>query len=330
MLDKIKTRIEKEIRCYLRDLDTNYRFKTLSPVLFDHVRDLLMQSGKRIRPILFVAGYLGFAKKPAPRLYTSALSMELLHNFVLVHDDIIDRSDTRRGSPSVHNMLGKYLSKYRDVKCTGQDLAIILGDVLYALGIAAFLTIDEDAKRKELASKKVIDAAIYTGAGEFAELLSETIDIGAMTADDIYRIYDLKTGIYSFSTPLVAGAILAGAKEKDLDALFKCGIYLGRAFQIKDDLSDLVEAKKTIILLHAYRVSGKKERAAIKNILKKDTVHRLDLLKARKIIISSGAIEFAENEIKRFTNKAISFCIKAGMRQPYKDLLINYSNELAS
>ena len=302
MLNKIKIRVEKEINSYLRALNKRYDFDNLSPALFSHIKGFLSQKGKRIRPSLFVAGYLGFAGKEAPGLYTSALSTEFLHNFVLIHDDIVDRSDTRRGSPSMHKMLNKYIGKYKNIKCTGEDLAIVTGDVIYALGIGAFLAIDEKAERKERALKKLLDAAVYTGTGEFLELMSPVKDIGSVEKEDIYKLYDLKTGIYSFSTPLVTGAMLAGAKNEDLDRLGRCGIYLGRAFQIRDDLSDISadgNNRRTILSWYAYNNSR------------------------------AGAIACVKKEIAVFAARAKAICNDLKMRRAYKDLLVKYSDELA-
>ena len=344
MLNKIKNRIEKEIALYIRSLDRTYSFGSLSPALFGHIKGLLSGNGKRIRPSFFVIGYLGFADKPAPGLYRSALSVELLHNFILVHDDIIDRSGMRRDKPSMHNMLDKYLKQYKNVKCSGRDLAIIIGDVIYALGISAFLSIDEDRYRKEAALKKFVDAAVHTGSGEFLELLSGAKDIAGIAKEDIYRIYDLKTGIYSFATPLVAGAILGGAKKEELDRLYKGGIYLGRAFQMNDDLSDIFdneqhlakdaftdlrEARRTILIWYAYNNSNKKERLLIKRILKKNNASHSDLLKVRKIIIDSGAPDYAKTQIASFTGKANALYAASKMDRVYKDALINYSNTLS-
>lgn len=333
MLNKIKNRVERELVIYLRSLNKTYSFDALSPALFRHIKGSLLQKGKRIRPSFFVIGYLGFSKKEASGLYTSALSMEFLHNFVLIHDDIIDSSSIRRGAPSAHKMLSEYIAKYKDLKATGEGLAMILGDVMYALGISAFLTLAEDAGRKERALKKLIDAAVYTGAGEFLELMSGTENIDSITKEDIYKIYDLKTGIYSFSTPLVVGAMLAGAKEEELNKLFRCGIYLGRAFQIKNDLSDssledLRESKRTILVWYAYNNSDKKSKLALKKILAKKDPARSELLKVRKLMIESGAIDCVKKEMAAFVIKAKSVHADSGMRKAYKDIISDYSDSL--
>lgn len=343
MIPRIKNRIEEELAYYIRSVDKAYSLSKISSLLYASIKNFLSRKGKRIRPTLFVLGYLGFAGKPAPGLYKSAVSLELLHDFLLVHDDIIDKSATRRGKPSMHEMLNKYLAKYQQIKFTGEDLAIVIGDVMYAMALEAFLSVKENPQRKEAAFKKLIQAVIYTASGEFIELLSGAKNIGAITKEDIYKIYDLKTAHYSFATPLSMGAILAGAKKSEINLLHNLGIYLGRAFQIKDDilgifgeeaetgkpnLSDIREAKKTILVWYAYNNSDKKAKSCIKNILAHKNAGNADLLKMRRLIRASGALDYAKKEIALCLKKAAQLNNSCGMRAPYKTLLENYSQEL--
>ncbi len=233
---EIKKRIDNELVKFIRNMDRVYSLRKISPLLFKEIKDFALRKGKRLRPILFIIGYLGFSEKVAPNLYTSAISLELLHDFLIIHDDIIDKSDMRRGKPSMHKKFDEYLSKYKNVKFTGQDLSIVVGDIMYAMAIHAFSSIKEENSRKEKALKNFLEAAIYTGAGEFIELLQGLKDIEDTTQEDIYKVYDLKTAFYSFARPLSTGAILAGANQYQTNRLFQSGINLGRAFQIKDDI----------------------------------------------------------------------------------------------
>ena len=192
MQSKLKNIIEAQLKNYLRHLDKSYSLSRISPLLFRSIKDFVLRKGKRIRPILLTVGYLGFAKKPAPNLYQTALSIELLHDFMLVHDDIIDKSDTRRGKPAMHRLFAKSLDKHKGLKFNGQDLAIVAGDVMYAMAIDSFLSINENMVRKEKALRQFIRAAIYTGMGEFIELLGGTKKLEQTSKEDIYRVYDYK------------------------------------------------------------------------------------------------------------------------------------------
>ena len=332
MKSKIKNKLNAELKQQIGRLERDYSLNRLSPVLAKSIREFLLRKGKRLRPLLFVLGYLGFAKKEAPNLYRSALSFELLHGFFLVHDDIVDKSPTRRGKPAMHKILG-------------EDLALIAADLIYALAMESFLSVKENSRRKEKALRIFIRAAAHTATGEFIELLSSSKDIGKIKKQDISRIHDLKTACYSFASPLSCGATLAGANQKQTDLLYQYGIYLGRAFQLKDDilglfgeekktgkpsLTDLEEAKKTLLSWYAYHNSRPKERALIRKILNKNKVKRSDLLTMRRIMVSSGALYYSAREISRLTKEAQSVIASCRMDKKYKAMLNNYSKELLS
>ncbi len=345
MQNKIKNKIENRLLNCIRDLDKTYSLSKVSPLLSNSIKDFVLRKGKRVRPLLFVIGYLGFAQGAAPNLYQAAVSFELLHDFLLVHDDIIDNSDTRRAKPSMHKIFDNYLKRFKDIKFNGRDLAIIAGDIIYAMAIDSFLSVKENMQRKEKALKNFISSAIYTGMGEFSELLAGAKDLRNISKQDIYRIYDYKTACYTFASPLSCGAMLAGAKENETDRLYKYGIYLGRAFQIKDDISgmfseekesgksaftDLHEAKKTLLLWYAYKNSDRKNRLKIKEILIKDKVKKIDLLKMRKIIEASCALDYAKGEILGLLRGAQDIIKSSRMHKKYKAFLNDYSRKLLS
>ncbi|MCX5710263.1 MAG: polyprenyl synthetase family protein [Candidatus Omnitrophica bacterium] len=344
MFLKIRKRVEVELKNFIRGLDKDYGLSRISPMLSKSIKEFALRKGKRIRPTLFAIGYLGYAKKPAPDLFRSAASLELLHDFMLVHDDIIDKSDTRRGKPSMHVLLNKQLKGRSDIKFEGQDLAIIVGDVMYAMALRAFLSVKENMQRKEAAFKKLIEAALYTGGGEFIELMLSLKPIERVTKNDVYRIYDLKTANYSFSAPLVMGATLAGAKRRELNKLHNYGIYLGRAFQIQDDilgmfadeikigksgLTDLKEAKKTLLIWYAYNNSGNKDKALIKKILNSKTSGKSELKRMRRMIIASGALDYAKNEISMLVKKAESLNQELRMNNSYRLPLHSFAKKMA-
>ena len=343
MFAEIKSKIDRELLKFIRDIDNSYSLSSISPLIFKSIKDFMLRDGKRVRPILFVVGYLGFARKPAAGLYTSALSIELLHDFMLVHDDIIDKADTRRSRPSMHKMLDNYLKGFKDIKFTGEDLSIVVGDIMYALAIRAFLSIRENMERKERALKKFIEAAIYTGSGEFLELVSSVTDIAKISRESIYKVYDYKTAYYTFASPLATGAILAGADRKQVNILSDYGLHLGRAFQIKDDilgmfseenkigkscLTDLREAKKTLLIWHAYNNASKENKSIIRRILSKKNVTSDDLLVMRKTIVESESLIYAQKEIASLLKKSRSIISSSGMKPQYKTFLHNYAQEI--
>jgi geranylgeranyl diphosphate synthase type I len=342
MIGEIKNKIEKSLFQYIKDLDKRYSLTAISPVLAGAMKDFLSRPGKRIRPMFFVLGFKAFSKKQAKGLYTSCLSIELLHDFMLVHDDIIDKSRLRRGRPSMHELFNIFLKGKGNIKFSGEDLSIVAGDMIYAMALDAFLEVDVRPEFKEEALKKLIRAVFLTGCGEFIELLSGIKDIGGISEKEIYKIYDYKTAYYTFAAPLSIGATLAGAPSAEREKLLRYGLFLGRAFQIQDDilgifgneakigkstLTDLQEAKKTILIRQAYKSSSANKRAAIKKVLSKSKVNMSDLSKIKEIVVSSGSLDYAEKEISNLINKSDKIIDSLHIKKTFKHLLKTFSHK---
>jgi geranylgeranyl diphosphate synthase type I len=343
MFLKIQKNIEKELAAYIGSINKLYSLNRLSPTLFKNIKEFICRDGKRIRPVLFCIGYLGFSKKTPPGLYRSALSLELLHDFMLVHDDIIDKSDKRRGKPTLHILFNKFLKKNKKIKFSGEDLAIVAGDVMYAMALDAFCAVKEDMRRKENTLKKLFLAALYTGSGEFIELLLGIKPIEKVTRQDIYKIYDYKTANYTFASPLTMGATLAGAKPRQIEKLRSYGMLLGRAFQIKDDiigtfgavketgksnLTDIQEAKRTLLAWYAFNHAAAKDRLLIQKIMKNKSTRKTQLLKMRKIIKDTGALDYAQNQIKSLYARAAAQISSLNMDPKYKQALEDFSRKI--
>jgi len=262
---------------------------------------------------------------------------------MLVHDDIIDKSDLRRGKPSLHALLNRYFKNGKNLKFSGEDLSIVVGDVIYAMALDAFLAVKENPQRKELALRKLISAVLYTGSGEFIELLLGTKPIEKTTKNDIYKIYDYKTANYTFASPLAMGALLGGAKENQIKQLFDYGMCLGRAFQIKDDiigtfagsvqtgksdLTDISEAKRTLLIWYAYNRSDQHGKIAIKRVFSGKTAGKNELLEIRAIISESGGLAYAKKEIKGLLDKAQGSIKSLKMYKESREALTNFSQKI--
>ncbi|MFA6384197.1 MAG: polyprenyl synthetase family protein [Candidatus Omnitrophota bacterium] len=339
MFNEIKNKIDLTLARYAGRIDKIYTLKKISPVLSHYIKEYICRQGKRVRSTLFVVSYQGYARNPKPGLYSSALALELLHNFMLIHDDIIDRSELRRGKPAMHTMLDRHLAGYRNLKFNGSDLGIVIADVIYAMSIDAFLEINENPRHKEAALKKFAEAAIFTGSGEFIEMLAGAKPIDEITIKEIYKIYDLKTAYYTFCSPLTIGALLAGAAPDQISKLIEYGINVGRAFQINDDildmfateiqtgksaLTDIKESKKTLLIWQAFQKTSSSNRETMQRIFDKSRISRLDLEKIRSIVQSSGSLAFAREQIKILVSRALKAAAGLTMKKRYKKLLFAY------
>ena len=207
----------------------------------------------------------------------AAVAVELVHLSALVHDDVIDRTDLRRGLPSVHVRAGA-LHPAQDgpgAREHGRNVAILLGDVLLAAAPGPLATCRVDADALAAAHAALVRLQVEVMAGQYLD-----VDAAAARSADPARaltIATLKSGRYSVSRPLELGALLAGADATTASALLQVGDPLGLAFQLRDDLlgvfgdpevtgkpagSDLVEGKRTLFVAETLARLDAAERTA--------------------------------------------------------------------
>jgi len=240
------------------------RSERYRPVLYDLMLDYPLRAGKALRPALCIAvcrALGGHLESVLP----SAAVLELYHNAFLVHDDVEDGSEQRRGAATLHREHGVPIA----VNVGDAMLALTLGpllDNIELLGLGKALRILRTVSRMSLESAE-------GQALELDWIRHERFDL---TDADYVRMVYKKTGWYTFIAPMLVGGIAAGASPERLAALRKFGAVLGVAFQIQDDIlnltareevygkeigGDLWEGKRTLILLHALRVASPVERA---------------------------------------------------------------------
>ncbi len=353
MIEEIRKQIDSSLASFMERVKKDYKLHLVSPILFESIKEFSLRKGKRIRPLLLILSYKGYSpknKRTTPSLYNASTCIELLHNFMLIHDDIIDCSNLRRGKPTLHKLLGKIV-KTKSQDKLGRDLGIIAGDIVYAFAIDAFLSIKEPAERKERALKYFVQTAAFTAMGEFIDTIHGMEPLKKIKEKDVFLNYTLKTARYTFDCPLVTGAILAGADNKDIKKLSELGIMIGQAFQIQDDiigifdseknigksiLSDLAESKKTLLVAHAYEHLKGTKKKQFTDIFNKPKKTYKDLVAVRKIFIDAGSLPYCLKHIDSRLKKTLKILASLKMRSPYKNIieealfqLFDHSNRIA-
>lgn len=278
------------------------------PIYFD-LAEYVGRKGKRIRPLILMLVHRALGGSRSfndSGLLRCATALELLHTFVLIHDDVIDRSETRRGLPTYHRLAAQRAGAFEDENArTGENIAIVMGDVVYAMAIRALSGIEAPASVRQQLMDYFLDATIDTGVGEIVDIIYGVRDIAQVSPEDIERMYHYKTTRYTFEAPCVMGAILAGADPGKIRALAAAMRPLGLAFQIQNDLlecrfrdaadlaasADLLEGKKTMVLRAAYDRLDNIDRSFLQLCLGSARRTASTLAKLRDLILKSGAIK---------------------------------------
>ncbi len=300
------------------DLDevekTLQAFSKSSNVIISEISSYLFQkSGKRIRPALLIlcAKLLGYKGKEHIRM--SAL-VETIHTASLLHDDIIDHSDTRRGKETVH-------AKW------GPNITVLLGDYLYikTLGLSLESNFRDIVKILTDVSAEMIDGEL------FEYYMSGNLEI---KEHEYLDILDKKTASLFAASCQIAG-ILGGASKEELERLILSGRNLGMSFQLIDDLldfsgeasilgkpvlSDLSEKRITLPLIYTLKVDGTDSKNRIAAILKERELSESSTQEILKIVKSNGALEYTFHKAEEFALKSREL-INSFPKSIYRDTL---------
>ena len=303
MLEKFNGYAKKmvsKIDAYIYDI-----VKGEPETLYDAALHLIKAGGKRLRPIIVLAVAETLGADPEKALPFAA-AVEIVHNFTLIHDDIIDEDEMRRGVPTVH-------------KLWGQAIAITAGDLLYAKAfevLSRAVEVGISANRVVKALDYLARACSTIAEGQAMDILFE--DREDVSIDEYLIMVYKKTGAL-FEASAVLGGLVVTDDEPTLNALETFGRNLGIAFQIKDDIlglvgkeevigkpvySDIREGKKTILVVYALQRLDPKKRERLLSILGNKTATREELEEAANLIISTGALDFANRLAREYAEKA--------------------------
>ncbi len=290
--------------------------------LYDAALHLIKAGGKRLRPAIVVAVAQALGE-PVDKALPFAAAVELVHNFTLIHDDIMDRDEFRRGVPTVH-------------KLWGEPLAITAGDLLFAKAFEALSDALErgvPAERVSRATRILAHATAVIAEGQAMDLMfEEEEEVGI---DEYLVMIYKKTGAL-FEASAVLGGLAATDEEYVLEELANFGRSLGIAFQIRDDIlgiagkeeelgkpvySDIREGKKTLPIIYALKQLEGEAREKLMMVLGKRDASRSELEEAAKLIESSGAIEYAEGKAREYVDKAIAALRAALPDNDYRRIL---------
>ena len=260
ILKKYSESIDNEIEASLIKIDPL--------TLCEASEHLIKAGGKKLRPALVILSSESVGGRSQDALKTAA-SMELIHTFSLIHDDIMDKDEMRRGKPSVH-------------KLWGEPMAILAGDTLFSKAFETVLETDTkniDPQRVVYALKTVVDSCIKICEGQALDIGFEgKLDVSE--EEYMNMIYKKTAALIAAATK--AGAILGGGTEDQIEALSEYGRLIGLAFQIQDDYldvvsyeedigkpvgSDIVEGKMTLMVVHTLAKASKEDKERLIYIL---------------------------------------------------------------
>ncbi len=286
------------------------------------IADFTLSGGKRIRPTLVYYGYLASGGKDDEKIIEASMAIELLHSFLLIHDDIIDRDARRHGVATVHERykkIGQKIAPKKDNNHFGNSMALIVGDIASSMANEIMFNAKFSPQTIIQALDKLQKIVYVTIPGEMLDVVME--NRGYATEEEILRMFEGKTSRYTFEGPLHLGNILAGGSQDMRDDFSQYALPLGKAFQIRDDIlgvfgdekkigkpvgSDIIEGKQTILLIKALENGNKEQRKMLKYCLGNKELTKKEIVEFRNIIEITGSLEYCKNLAKKLVAKALS------------------------
>lgn len=299
LLARLKTEIATVDLAMREDLQALVNKKQIAADLLEVLEHALLNGGKRIRPLLCILT-ARLCSTPGKEIYPLAIAFEYLHVATLLHDDVIDHADTRRGRPAVNKLFGL-------------TAAILAGDFLHARSMFLVGT---------LGGRRCLDLICRSTeamvAGEFLQL-SNVHNLN-QSENDYFSVINGKTALFIGSI-CETGGIFAGADNSKIQALRQYGANLGLAFQIQDDLldylgdsaktgkevgNDFYEGKMTLPLIHALATANKQEGNFLLDLLKGQKSDRIIKFEdAREIIRKNSGFGYAEKLAEKLVDTGI-------------------------
>jgi len=292
---------------------------SLSPhyeTLWQDIQKLYSAGGKRLRSYMTLLTFKTFSDQPVETIIPAAASQELLHIAMLIHDDIIDRDDIRYG---VKNIAREYMDHYEEIIESEQDrrhyassAAILAGDLLISEAYILMTETDASALRIR-AAQRLLSKAIFQVVG--GELLDTEAAFRGIDAVDPLVIAELKTASYSFVSPFLMGATLAGTSPEKLELLQQLGEQLGVGYQLRDDLigifgnetqsgksisSDIIEGKRTLLIEEFYKLANDTQRITFDALFGRHELKADEVQVVRSLLIESGARDAIETLITAY------------------------------
>jgi geranylgeranyl diphosphate synthase type I len=282
--------------------------------------DALLAGGKRLRPAFCYWGWRGAHGAELPQILMAAASLEMLQAGALIHDDVMDASDTRRGRPSAHRW---FQSMHEEAgwpgaaTAFGLSTAILLGDLCLAWSGQMYdeSGLDDAALGRGRPVYDLMRAEV--SSGQYLDMLEQARGRG--TVESALRVVIFKSAKYTIERPLHLGAALAAAPPPVVDAYSAYGLPLGTAFQLRDDVlgtfgdpaltgkpagDDLREGKRTVLIARTLRAASPAQAAVVRAGLGDRSLDDTGIEALRSVIIETGALAACEEMIESYATKA--------------------------
>jgi len=325
---QMNTYLDTKLASYKKYADNEIMFEAIN-----YTVSLARSSGKRIRPYITYVSYCDEGGMNQEDIMYAGIALELLHTFALIHDDIIDKGDERHGKLSAHKYLEKYLSDFPrgDKTHISEGMAMLAGDLILSWSHEVIAHLN-NPKVQGIFSR-MIEELVAGQLLDVSFMLQYEVD-----SETITKKNELKTALYSFVNPMLIGSALSRSarthKSSHGDFCRKLGLHIGQAYQIQDDLLDIIgdpnktgkknfldikDGQHTILSQYIFENGRPQDKKVFMSLFGKD-INNHESKVLLRLFKDSGAITFAEDEITALFQEAEQIISTSEMRESTKKI----------
>jgi geranylgeranyl diphosphate synthase type I len=339
--EDLRVRVHKAVDDFLsRQADALEAVSPDCAPMLESIADL-MSGGKRLRPAFCYWAWRGAGGADGEAVVTAAASLEFLQAAALIHDDVMDDSDTRRGMPSVHR---RFATLHRGSGWTGDGErfglagAVLAGDLCLVWSDEMFTGSGLQAQDLTRARRVFDQMRTELMGGQYLDMLEQAVAAQRLrgAVDRARRVIRYKSAKYTIEHPLLIGGLLAGADDDLLASYAAYGLPLGEAFQLRDDVlgvfgdpaetgkpagDDLREGKRTVLVAKALERATPVQTALVRRLLGDPALDPVGVEALRDVIVSTGALDAVEKLIGELVETARGALRDASVGYPARQVL---------
>ncbi|MFB4306866.1 polyprenyl synthetase family protein [Actinomadura sp. GTD37] len=332
----VRARVDTELADFLDGRLRGTAGDATAP-LFRLVREFVLHGGKRLRPLLCYWGWRAAGGADCAEIIKAAAALEIFHAFCLIHDDVMDGSELRRGRPTLHRAVADRHTAHHwrgDSRRFGVATAILLGDLCMTWADELLFTSGVAAGRIAAARPYYHRMRAEVCYGQHLDIIEQAH--GPTTAERSMRVLLYKSAKYTVERPLQVGGALAGTSPAVLAAYSRFGVAVGEAFQLRDDvlgafgdprvtgkpnLDDFRDGKPTVLIAHSIEHATPAQRRLIETLHGEPHLDEHGADRIREVLVDTGALAAVEGMIAEREDRALDVLATAPITEPARQAL---------
>jgi geranylgeranyl pyrophosphate synthase len=326
LLDDYTALVDRKLESYFEELlEEAERYHPFMHDVYGECMKYVLRKGKRLASCSTIITYRGYGDSIDDKILNVCIAVEIYRHSILIHDDLIDRDDLRRGGKAFHRLL----IEARDARF-GEGLAVFTGNMMHALSLQALRNSGFNQKQVDKVLDLFIDDFRQVNESQVLDLLFEYKE----PSIEEWYVMAGKRASSLFKTTILTGAIFGGASEEDLKLLGEAARHIGYSFDITDDIigtfateeqygrpigGDIALGKKPLHVVYAFQSADEKGLKALKELFESKEINTKKIEALKKIIRETGALEKAKGKSREHADKALKLINKTGMSAETKD-----------